>query len=140
MDTGTTEIGDETTSTIDTCDGSGCSEITVEYPGHIDQIKNLILVSETCSQEISFKCFSSALKINSVHIGWWINAKGNLFQKIYLGEKVLNSMIIAILTFSSNVKKIKILKLLAPVFQTFHCLWRTIKQNLKNVKNFHLQN
>ena len=90
MDTGTTEVGDEVTGTIDTCDGSGCSEITVEYPGHIDQIKNLIMVSESCSQEISFKCFGSALKINSVHIGWWINANGKLIMvnpKIYLGDK-----------------------------------------------------
>ena len=78
MDTGTTEVGDEVTGTIDTCEGPGCSEITVEYPGHIDQIKNLIMVSESCSQEISFKCFGSALKINSVHIGWWINVNGKL--------------------------------------------------------------
>merc|ERR1711935_267963 len=76
MDTGTTEGGDEVTGTIDTCDGSGCSEIIVDYPGHIDQIKNLIMVSESCSQEISFKCFGSALKINSVHIGWWVNTQG----------------------------------------------------------------
>ena len=81
MDTGTTEVGDEVTGTIDTCDGSGCSEITVAYPGHIDQIKNLIMVSESCSQEISFKCFGSALKINSVYIGWWINANGKLIQR-----------------------------------------------------------
>ena len=115
MDTGTTEIGDETTGTIDTCDGSGCSEITAEYPGHIDQIKNLIMVSESCSQEISFKCFSSALKINSVHIGWWINARGKLnISKIYLGDKVLNSMVIIILTFSSNLNKIKNLKTACP--------------------------
>ena len=82
MDTGTTEVGDGVTGTIDTCDGSGCSEITVEYPGHIDQIKNLIMVSESCSQEISFKCFGSALKIGSFHIGWWINANGTLMYLI----------------------------------------------------------
>ena len=79
MSTGTTEVGQEVTGTIETCEESGCSEITVEYPGHIDQIKNLIEASESCSQELSFKCFSSALKLNSVHLGWWVNRNGEIF-------------------------------------------------------------
>ena len=73
---GTTEIGQEVKEEIENCVHSGCHEVTVDYGASEQQIRNLIQTSESCSQPISFKCFSSALKFRSVNIGWWTGQDG----------------------------------------------------------------
>ena len=73
---GSTEVGQETKESIGNCDGPGCHEVIVDYGVSNQQIQNLIQLSESCSQQISFRCYNAPLKLNSVHLGWWTSQDG----------------------------------------------------------------
>ena len=77
IESGTTEVGEETHAKIETCQDDGCSKVLVEYEHPMNQIRLLIENSERCWQTIEFKCFAAPLNINdNHHLGQWIDYKG----------------------------------------------------------------
>ena len=72
-DTGTTVVGGEMKATLEACEGDACSKIKFNYTQSMSQMKALIGISETCSQNISFRCFGSPLKVGTKNLGYWLD-------------------------------------------------------------------
>ena len=82
-DTGTTVVGGEMKATLEACEGDACSKIKFNYTQSMSQMKALIGISETCSQNISFRCFGSPLKVGTKNLGYWLDHHG---KKKYFSE------------------------------------------------------
>jgi len=59
------------------CEDDYCYRLNLSYSAPLEQITNLIELSETCDQEIRFSCFLSALYDTDIPIGAWINRNGD---------------------------------------------------------------
>ena len=64
---------------FDECtDGFGCAEVEVNYQATDEELKNLVQESETCKQDISFKCKNTPFVIGSIKKTWWTDIHGKL--------------------------------------------------------------
>ena len=63
---------------FDECvDGFGCAEVEVNYQATDEELKNLVQSSESCKQDISFKCKNTPFVIGPIKKAWWTDIHGN---------------------------------------------------------------
>lgn len=67
---------DNVTWTIPHCEEEFCSEWDMTYAAPMNQMKALIELSDTCSQEIIFDCFLAPLVYNNVDVAAWTDRWG----------------------------------------------------------------
>ena len=67
------------------CSGDRCYQLRVRYPSSIRQIRTLIELSDSCSQEITFECKLTTLFSNKRSIGVWLNRNGEA-QSYFTGS------------------------------------------------------
>ena len=63
---------------FDECiDGFGCAEVEVNYQATDEELKNLVQSSDSCKQDISFKCKNTPFVIGPNKKTWWTDIHGN---------------------------------------------------------------
>ena len=78
FEAGTTQLTHDKEFTVDIphCVEPMCFEMDLQYDASLQQIKALADISDTCSQDIRFDCFTSALSAKEKSIGVWLNKVG----------------------------------------------------------------
>ena len=66
---------------ISHCSADRCYQLRLVYPTSIQQIRSLIELSKTCTQEISFECKLTTLSSNKNPNGVWLNRNGK--EEVY---------------------------------------------------------
>ena len=59
------------------CEDPGCYARKIEYNAPMKQIESLIELSESCQQDIVYKCFMSALQKQGIDYGFWLDRNGD---------------------------------------------------------------
>ena len=93
FEAGTTQLTHDKEFTVDIphCAEPMCYELDLQYDGSLHQIQALKDISDTCTQDIRFDCFISALSANEDPIGVWLNKDGepeSYFVGAYNGQHI----------------------------------------------------
>ena len=77
-DYGVTNIPHDSEEMIEVthCKDPGCYSRPIIYDSPMEQIKNLIELSESCKQLIRYDCYLSPLETDGVTFGWWVDQNG----------------------------------------------------------------
>ena len=59
------------------CQDPGCYSRKITYNAPMEQIQSLIELSKSCSQEIKYECFLSALREEGIDFGFWLDRNGD---------------------------------------------------------------
>ena len=78
FESGITEIMHDAKEKVEIshCSGKMCYHLGIRYPTSIEQIKTLIDLSDSCTQEIQIHCKLTTLYINGRPTGAWLNRDG----------------------------------------------------------------
>ncbi|CAB4066491.1 unnamed protein product [Lepeophtheirus salmonis] len=76
---GTTVIEHDVKDTaVSNCQEAGCFGQTLRYSAPIKYIKNIIALSESCEQRISFQCQNSKLFNQTTTLAWWTDINNQI--------------------------------------------------------------
>ena len=77
-DFGFTQISHNSEEKIEVthCDDPGCYSRPIIYDSPTEQIKALIELSESCSQQIAYDCFLSPLQDEGIDYAYWVDING----------------------------------------------------------------
>ena len=78
LNSGTTEIAHNQLKkvVIPHCSSDFCYHLKIKYPASMTQMKTLIDISQSCTQEIHFECYLSSLYTKKKFLGAWLNRDG----------------------------------------------------------------
>ena len=77
-DVATTRVShdSEMKTEVEHCIDPGCYSRKINYDAPLEQIQSLIDLSESCTQQIRYNCFLSALQDKGINFGYWLDKHG----------------------------------------------------------------